>query len=194
MRCDQSTNHQSPTTPQGGGAVSSVNDFENREVAQKVLKYRERKAKNQRRYYQKYVHIYLTQAVLFTHAISHKCVQQEMGRRRSAKCVICYMGYSYLTGVIGIAVSQRNHLGCESVTTILPPLTLLLSFPYLTLSSIQLVLSRRLNASIPHSSMCSRLTYVVLYHSGCRIRWQSQTSRADGFKLTMYKRLCSSLV
>jgi hypothetical protein len=37
--------------------VSNLNDLENHEVAQKVLKYKERKAKNQRRYYQKYVHL-----------------------------------------------------------------------------------------------------------------------------------------
>ena len=79
---NRSTTYQSPTASQDNGVVSNGND----EMAQKVLKYKARKAKNQRRYYQKYVYLsmYLLLSSSYS-AISHKDIQQAKGRQRSAR-------------------------------------------------------------------------------------------------------------
>ena len=47
---NQSTNYK-PLAASRDGTVSNGNDLKNYKMAQKVLKYKARKAKNQRRYY-----------------------------------------------------------------------------------------------------------------------------------------------
>jgi hypothetical protein len=191
---NRSTNCESLATPEGlgNGGVSNGNDLENYEMAQKILKYKARKAKNQRRYYQKYVQLSVS---LLSSSRSATTVTRAYNKKWDGKGqlselhIILVLQYFRFTGFIEIAFLQRTQwlLVCESETvTTIPPLasestfTPPLSFPSLTLSSLCLVPSRQTLQSRAFARVLRQCKWYINTDAGFKgvdiSRWQSQTT------------------
>jgi len=81
------TNHDSPAIRSKGDEECMEHVLESEKIRERMLKAKARKARNQRRYYQKYVHLFLPShfSVHTELAPSNRELEQEKGRRRSAK-------------------------------------------------------------------------------------------------------------